>query len=141
MSLIPAVQRQRQRQTDLCKLKSAWSTWQVPGQPGLHRKTLSQIEKKQQTKTKHRQEARINPEEEAQGFKCGKRLFSKEQRVETWGEGVAGDKNTGNRIEVHASHSLAPLGSYHILRPISLHRKRRASRGHRLPAVGCRPQG
>ena len=81
MSLIPAVQRQRQ--TDLCKLKSAWSTWQVPGQPGLHRKTLSQIEKN--NKTKHRQEARINPEEEAQGFSVARGCFL---RSRGWRPGV-----------------------------------------------------
>lgn len=27
-------------------LRSGWSTYQVPGQPGLHKETLSQKEKK-----------------------------------------------------------------------------------------------
>ena len=34
----------RQRQIDLCEFKT-WSTELVPGQPGLHRETLSQNNK------------------------------------------------------------------------------------------------
>jgi hypothetical protein len=37
---------QEQRQVDLCGLRPAWSTDLVPGQPGLHRETLSYKRKK-----------------------------------------------------------------------------------------------
>jgi hypothetical protein len=41
MPLIPALRRQRE--ADFFSSRSASSTEQVPGQPGLHRETLSQI--------------------------------------------------------------------------------------------------
>jgi hypothetical protein len=46
MTLMPALTRQRQ--VGLCS-RSAWSTEQMPGQPGLHRETLS-FKKKNKTK-------------------------------------------------------------------------------------------
>jgi hypothetical protein len=43
----------RQRQTDL-GLRLAWSTERVPGQPGLHKETLSQKPKTKPNQTKNK---------------------------------------------------------------------------------------
>jgi hypothetical protein len=40
--------------------RSSWSTKQVPGQPGLHRETLSQKKKKQKQKTKNKKQKTKN---------------------------------------------------------------------------------
>jgi hypothetical protein len=46
----------RQNQADLCEFEASWSTKQIPGQPGLHRETLSQIGNRKEKGEKREEE-------------------------------------------------------------------------------------
>jgi hypothetical protein len=55
MPLIPVLRRQRQ--SDLCKFEACLVYKLSPGQPGLHRETLSQKTKRKEKRIKKRPEA------------------------------------------------------------------------------------